>query len=57
MYVSSRFVARTTADPVSHRSYVEALGKKLLKGELRPYTEGRIPAEVRSWSEWIGGHH
>lgn len=43
-------------NPLLAQLYVEALGKKLLKGELEGYTEGRIPAEVRSWSEFIGSH-
>jgi len=33
---------------------VEALKLKVPLGGLRPYTEGKIPAEVRSWKEFIG---
>ncbi|KAI0359665.1 carbamoyl-phosphate synthase [Trametes cingulata] len=34
--------------------FVESLAKKLPQGGLRPYTEGRIPSEVKSWREWVG---
>jgi carbamoyl-phosphate synthase large subunit len=34
--------------------FVEALEKKVPKGGLRKYTEGRIPSEVRSWREFVG---
>ncbi|KZP27588.1 carbamoyl-phosphate synthase [Athelia psychrophila] len=34
--------------------FVEALAKKIPEGGLKKYTEGRIPSEVRSWSEFIG---
>ncbi|KAH8115301.1 carbamoyl-phosphate synthase [Phellopilus nigrolimitatus] len=34
--------------------YVEALARKMPQGGLRPYTEGRIPSEVKSWAEFIG---
>ncbi|EAU91591.1 carbamoyl-phosphate synthase subunit arginine-specific large [Coprinopsis cinerea okayama7 len=34
--------------------FVEALARKIPQGGLRPYTEGRIPSEVRSWSEFVG---
>jgi carbamoyl-phosphate synthase large subunit len=34
--------------------WVDALAKKIPEGGLRKYTEGRIPSEVRSWSEFIG---
>jgi len=33
--------------------FVEALEKKMPKGCLEPYHEGRIPEEVRSWKEWV----
>ncbi|KAI9607597.1 hypothetical protein KEM48_003506 [Puccinia striiformis f. sp. tritici PST-130] len=36
------------------RLFVEALAKKMPKGGLEPYTEGKIPSEVRSWSEFVG---
>ncbi|MBW0506215.1 hypothetical protein O181_045930 [Austropuccinia psidii MF-1] len=36
------------------RLFVEALAKKLPKGGLKPYTEGNIPSEVHSWSEFVG---
>ncbi|KAL5483187.1 CPA2 [Sanghuangporus weigelae] len=34
--------------------YVEALARKMPQGGLRPYTEGRIPSEVKSWAEFVG---
>lgn len=34
--------------------FVEAMARKIPKGSLRPYTEGRIPSEVKSWSEFVG---
>ncbi|EKM81108.1 hypothetical protein AGABI1DRAFT_112807 [Agaricus bisporus var. burnettii JB137-S8] len=34
--------------------FVEALAKKIPQGGLRGYAEGRIPPEVRSWSEFVG---
>ncbi|OCB91040.1 carbamoyl-phosphate synthase [Sanghuangporus baumii] len=34
--------------------FVEALARKMLQGGLRPYTEGRIPSEVKSWAEFVG---
>ncbi|PSR73762.1 hypothetical protein PHLCEN_2v10406 [Hermanssonia centrifuga] len=34
--------------------FVESLAKKIPQGGLRPYTEGRIPPEVRSWREFVG---
>ncbi|GAA5875835.1 hypothetical protein JCM16303_004014 [Sporobolomyces ruberrimus] len=39
--------------------WVEALGRKMKRGELRQsneWTEGTRPSEVKSWSEWIGSH-
>jgi len=45
------------AHPLLAQIYVEALAKKMAKGELNGYTEGRIPSEVKAWSEFIGGHH
>jgi carbamoyl-phosphate synthase large subunit len=42
--------------PLLAQLFVEAMGKKMAKGELEGYTEGRIPSEVRSWSEFIGSH-
>ncbi|KAH7927461.1 carbamoyl-phosphate synthase [Leucogyrophana mollusca] len=34
--------------------FVESLKKKIPKGGLRSYEEGRIPSEVRSWREFVG---
>jgi len=34
--------------------FVRALEQKVPKGGLRGYREGRIPSEVRSWSEFLG---
>jgi len=34
--------------------FVESLAKKIPQGGLRPYTEGKIPSEVRSWREFVG---
>ncbi|KAH6913948.1 carbamoyl-phosphate synthase subunit arginine-specific large [Coprinopsis sp. MPI-PUGE-AT-0042] len=34
--------------------FVEAMARKIPQGGLRSYTEGRIPSEVRSWSEFVG---
>ncbi|KAG6813525.1 hypothetical protein H0H92_010230 [Tricholoma furcatifolium] len=34
--------------------FVESLAKKISIGGLRNYTEGHIPPEVRSWSEFVG---
>ncbi|KAG6920184.1 hypothetical protein DXG01_004953 [Tephrocybe rancida] len=34
--------------------FVESLAQKIPLGGLRKYTEGRIPPEVRSWSEFVG---
>ncbi|KAG6902373.1 hypothetical protein C0995_000935 [Termitomyces sp. Mi166 len=34
--------------------FVESLAQKISIGGLRGYTEGRIPPEVRSWSEFVG---
>ncbi|KNZ60681.1 carbamoyl-phosphate synthase arginine-specific large chain [Puccinia sorghi] len=36
------------------RLFVEALAKKIPLGGLKPYAEGKIPSEVRSWSEFVG---
>ncbi len=36
--------------------FVESLARKIPEGGLKPYTEGRIPSEVKSWAEWIGFH-
>ncbi len=43
--------------PLLAQIYVEALAKKIAKGELNGYQEGRIPSEVKTWSEFIGGHN
>ncbi|KAG6837068.1 hypothetical protein H0H93_015336 [Arthromyces matolae] len=34
--------------------FVESLAQKIPAGGLRSYSEGRIPPEVRSWSEFVG---
>lgn len=34
--------------------WVEALEKKIPKGGLKKYEEGRIPEEVKSWREFVG---
>lgn len=34
--------------------FVDSLAKKLPAGGLEPYTEGRIPSEVKSWREFVG---
>ncbi|CAE6383684.1 unnamed protein product [Rhizoctonia solani] len=34
--------------------FVEALAKKIPEGALRPYFEGHIPSEVKSWREFVG---
>lgn len=34
--------------------WVEALARKIPQGGLRGYVEGRVPSEVRSWSEFVG---
>ncbi|KAH7883203.1 hypothetical protein F5I97DRAFT_1903029 [Phlebopus sp. FC_14] len=34
--------------------WMEALQKKIPKGGLKKYEEGRIPSEVRSWREFVG---
>ncbi|KAG5639482.1 hypothetical protein H0H81_001604 [Sphagnurus paluster] len=36
--------------------FVESLAQKIPLGGLRSYTEGHIPPEVRSWSEFVGKH-
>lgn len=33
--------------------WVETLKQKMPKGALEPYTEGRIPEDVKSWREWV----
>jgi carbamoyl-phosphate synthase large subunit len=33
--------------------FVEALAKKLPQ-QILPYREGRIPSEVKAWSEFVG---
>lgn len=44
-------------NPALAQLFVEAFGKKLLKGDLKGYHEGRIPKEVKPWSDWIGSHN
>lgn len=34
--------------------WVDALSRKIPEGGLRKYTEGHIPSEVKSWSEFVG---
>jgi carbamoyl-phosphate synthase large subunit len=34
--------------------FVESLARKIPQGGLRKYEEGRMPSEVRSWSEFVG---
>jgi carbamoyl-phosphate synthase large subunit len=34
--------------------FVASLAKKIPQGALRPYREGQIPSEVRSWKEFVG---
>jgi len=38
--------------------FVEALEKKMAGGSksVFEYHEGRIPSEVKTWSEFVGGH-
>jgi carbamoyl-phosphate synthase large subunit len=63
--VDEDYVARRNAvdfgiplinNPLLAQLFVEALAKKVAKGELNGYYEGRIPADVKSWSEFIGSH-
>ncbi|BGP12659.1 hypothetical protein JCM10213_008796 [Rhodosporidiobolus nylandii] len=66
--VDEDYVARRNAvdfgiplinNPLLAQLYVEALGKKMAKGEVgkaNNYQEGRIPSEVKAWSQWIGSH-
>lgn len=58
--VDEDYVARRNAvdfginlinNPLLAELYVKALGRKLKKGELSGYVEGRIPSEVKPWSE------
>ncbi|KZV74009.1 carbamoyl-phosphate synthase [Peniophora sp. CONT] len=41
-------------NPKTALLFVEALARKIPAGGLRPYEEGRIPSEVKSWSEFVG---
>ncbi|KAF5316937.1 hypothetical protein D9611_003993 [Ephemerocybe angulata] len=34
--------------------WVESLARKIPQGGLKGYVEGRLPSEVRSWSEFVG---
>ncbi|GAA5972250.1 hypothetical protein JCM11641_002374 [Rhodosporidiobolus odoratus] len=46
-------------NPLLAQLYVEALGKRMEKGEVGKadnYVEGRLPSYIKSWSEWIGSH-
>ncbi|SCZ90614.1 BZ3500_MvSof-1268-A1-R1_Chr1-3g02101 [Microbotryum saponariae] len=62
--VDEDYVARRNAvdfgipclnNPLLAQLFVEAYGKKLRKGELEGYVEGRVPNEVKPWSHFIGG--
>ncbi|SCV68592.1 BQ2448_713 [Microbotryum intermedium] len=62
--VDEDYVARRNAvdfgipclnNPLLAQLFVEAYGKKLRKGELKGYVEGRVPNEVKPWSHFIGG--
>lgn len=66
--VDEDYVARRNAvdfgvplinNPLLAELYVQALGRKMKKGEVgkaNNYEEGRIPSEVQPWSQWIGSH-
>ncbi|GAA5932565.1 hypothetical protein JCM3775_005962 [Rhodotorula graminis] len=66
--VDEDYVARRNAvdfgiplinNPTLAQLYVSALARKMAKGEVGKasnYVEGRIPSEVKAWSEWVGGH-
>ncbi|KAF8911467.1 carbamoyl-phosphate synthase subunit arginine-specific large [Gymnopilus junonius] len=41
-------------DAKTAQLFVESLARKIPQGGLRGYTEGHIPSEVRSWSEFVG---
>ncbi|GAA5980761.1 hypothetical protein JCM10908_001769 [Rhodotorula pacifica] len=46
-------------NPLLADLYVQALGRKMKLGEVGAasnYVEGRVPSEVKAWSEWIGSH-
>lgn len=46
-------------NPLLAELYVQALGRKMKLGEVGAvsnYVEGRVPSEVRAWSEFIGSH-
>lgn len=34
--------------------FVESMARKIPQGGLKGYSEGMIPSEVRSWSEFVG---
>lgn len=64
--VDEDYVARRNAvdfgiplinNPKLAQLWVEALAKKIPKGGLERYVEGRIPSEVRPWSDFMGGAH
>ncbi|KAM0793175.1 hypothetical protein ACM66B_000648 [Microbotryomycetes sp. NB124-2] len=59
-YVARRnatdFGVNLITNPLLAELYVRALRRKVLKGELNGYMEGRLPSEVKPWSEWIGSH-
>ncbi|POY71334.1 hypothetical protein BMF94_5646 [Rhodotorula taiwanensis] len=66
--VDEDYVARRNAvdfgvplinNPLLADLYVQALARKMKLGEVGAvsnYVEGRIPASVKSWSEFIGSH-
>ncbi len=33
--------------------WVETLKQKMPLGALKPYSEGQIPVDVKSWREWV----
>lgn len=41
-------------NPRTAQLFVESLERKMPQGGLRKYSEGRIPAEVKSWREFVG---
>lgn len=43
-------------NPLLAELWVRAYAYKLHKGELEGYVEGRVPTEVKPWSEFIGSH-
>jgi len=33
--------------------WVETLAAKMAAGDLEGYQEGQVPADVKSWREWV----